>query len=132
MVKNIQDNNIDMPVTDYAFSILDKVAQGSYTKWSIVYDISNKKIYFKTDANNKIKNFHFAAFKFNCNTGAKMYNMNQDAAGDIGKHFISPDKKIKEEVMKQVIAEGSSRVPISKQEEETLLNFEYGTTCKQQ
>jgi len=33
----------------YAFSIQDKVAQGDFTKWRIVYDISDRKIYFHTD-----------------------------------------------------------------------------------
>src|SRR5687768_13032744 len=48
MVKAFQQETISTPVIDYSFSILDKVAQGSHTRWSIVYDITNKKIYFKT------------------------------------------------------------------------------------
>lgn len=43
MVKQFQETDISMPVIDYSFSILDKVAQGTHTKWSIVYDITNKK-----------------------------------------------------------------------------------------
>ncbi len=131
MVKKFNETNIDMPVTDFSFSILDKVAQGSYTKWSIVYDISNKKIYFKTTANKDIKNFPFSAFDFACNKPAKMFNMNQDAAGDISGRFILPDKRLKQQVLNQAVTESSDRVSISKKEEEELLGFENGISCKQ-
>jgi hypothetical protein len=33
---------VNEPPVDYAFSILKKVSQGAFTKWSIVYDISNR------------------------------------------------------------------------------------------
>ncbi len=131
MLNQFTQTDMKTPVTDYAFSILDKVSQGDYTKWSIVYDISNKKIYFKTEANKNIKSFSFAAFNFECNTAPKMYNMNQDATGDISKQFTGNDKKLKEEVLHQAVTESSSMVPISKKDEEVLLNFEYSSTCKQ-
>lgn len=123
------DNNV--PATEFAFSILDKVSQGDYTKWSIVYDISNRIIHFKTADNKHVKTIRFAAFDLACSQPAKMFHMNQEGRGDVSTRFILPDKKIKKQVMSQVVAESSSRVPISKKEEEELLNFENGVTCKQ-
>ncbi|WP_276976641.1 linear amide C-N hydrolase [Flavobacterium filum] len=44
------DNNSNNDVKDdilYSFNILESVAQGHFTKWSIVYDIKNLKVYFK-------------------------------------------------------------------------------------
>ena len=131
MVKKFNESNIDMPITDFAFSILDKVSQGSFTKWSIVYDISNKKIYFKTEANKEIKTVQFSAFDFTCLQPAKMLNMNQDINGDVSNRFILPDKKLKRQIMHQVVAESSSRIDITKKEEEELLVFEEGIGCKQ-
>ncbi len=131
MVKKFNETNMDIPVTDFAFSILDKVAQGSYTKWSIVYDISNKKIHFKTDANKDIKTIQFSVFDFACNKPSKMFNMNQDGKGDICKQFILADKKIKQQVLHQAVTESSSHVTISKKEEAELLGFEAGVSCKQ-
>jgi penicillin V acylase-like amidase (Ntn superfamily) len=130
MVKKFNETNMDVPVTDFAFSILDKVAQGSYTKWSIVYDISNKKIYFKTDANRDIKIIQFSVFDFACSKPATMFNMNQGGKGDISKLFIVPDKKIKQQILHQAVTESRSHVTISKKEEEELLNFEAGVSCK--
>jgi choloylglycine hydrolase len=129
MVKKYTENKLDIPVTDYAFSILDKVAQGNFTKWSIVYDISNKKIYFKTASNKEIKQVQFSAFDLACNKPAKMFNMNQEGSGDISSRFILPDKKIKEQVLHQAVTESSDRVNITKKEEESLLGFEDGIKC---
>ncbi len=130
MVKKFNETQMDVPVTDFAFSILDKVAQGSYTKWSIVYDISHKRIHFKTDANRNVKTIQFEVFDFACNNPATMFNMNQDGKGDISKQFILPDIKIKQQVLHQAVTGSSSRVTISKKEEEELLGYEAGVSCK--
>ena len=130
MVKQFNETDINMPVIDFAFSVLDKVSQGSFTKCSIVYDITNKKIHFKTEANKSIKSFQFSSFDFACNKPAKMFNMNQDVKGDIDNRFILPDKKIKQQVLKQAVAESSDRVGISKKDEEALLGFEDRVSCK--
>jgi penicillin V acylase-like amidase (Ntn superfamily) len=131
MVKKFNAAQIDMPITDFAFSVLDKVAQGSFTKWSIVYDISNKKIHFKTEENKNIKTIQLSMFDLACNQPAKMFNMNQDVKGDVSKQFVLNDKKLKKQIMAQVVQESSSRVPISKKEEEELLVFEEGVSCRQ-
>ena len=129
MLKKFNETNMDMPVTDFAFSILDEVAQGNFTRWSIVYDINNKKIHFKTEANKEIKTVQFAVFDFACNLPPKMFNMNQGLTGDVSKSFTLPDKKLKQKIMGQVVAESSSRVIITKKEEEELLAFEEGIDC---
>jgi len=130
MVKKFNETEMNVPVTDFAFSILDKVAQGSFTKWSIVYDITNKKIQFKTEANKTVKTVSFAAFDLDCKQPYKMFNMNQDGTGDVSSRFTVANKKIKAQVMTQVVAESSSRVAISKKEEEELLSYEDGVSCK--
>ena len=42
-----QNNSTDTTSINYAFDILNKVSQGPLTKWSIVFDINNLKIYYK-------------------------------------------------------------------------------------
>jgi penicillin V acylase-like amidase (Ntn superfamily) len=126
MVNKFNASDMDVPVTDFAFSILDKVSQGSFTKWSIVYDITDKKIFFKTEANKQIKIIQFSAFDLACTQPAKMFNMNQDVKGDVSSLFTLKDKKLKQQIMAQVVTESSSRVIISKKEEEELMSFEEG------
>jgi choloylglycine hydrolase len=57
-----QTNNVNN--TDYAFNILDKVRQPDFTKWSIVYDITNREIHFTTNKNAKHKTVQFKFFDF--------------------------------------------------------------------
>jgi len=77
------DNN--SPV-DYGFSILNAVAQGSHTKWSIMYDITDKKIHFFTNDYKQKKTVSFSAFDFAC-ANQKAFEMNQSLEGDVSKNF---------------------------------------------
>ena len=131
MIQQYKSEAPGRSLVDESFAILDKVAQGDYTKWSIVYDISNKKIYFKTADNKNIKSFSFAQFDLSCKQPSKMFNMNQEAKGDISKNFILSDRKIKQKILHQAVTESSQHVSISKKEEEELLSFEDGVSCKQ-
>jgi len=73
---------------DYGFEILNSVSQGSSTKWSIVYDIKNMKVYFKTNDENKIKNIDFALLDFNCSSPVVMIDINSNLEGNINSNMI--------------------------------------------
>ena len=49
---------------DYAFEILSNVAQGEWTRWSIVYDLKKRTIYYKTGLNNNIRKIKMDSFDF--------------------------------------------------------------------
>lgn len=130
MIQQLNANNVSGSLTDYAFSILNKVSQGDYTKWSIVYDITNKEIQFKTQSNTTIKTIRIDGFDFSCSSPAKMYNMNQGDKGDITAKFTLPDKELKRSVLTRAIAESSKDVTISDEEKERMLSYEEGVKCK--
>ncbi|MBU1096425.1 MAG: linear amide C-N hydrolase [Bacteroidetes bacterium] len=46
MIDNYSKNDVNDAIS-YSFNILKSVGQGHFTKWSIVYDIKNLKVYFK-------------------------------------------------------------------------------------
>ena len=131
MLTELNTTETTLPLTDYAFSILDKVSQGNFTKWSIVYDISNKKIHFKTADFKNVKSFSFAAFDFACSAAPKMFNMNQAARGDVTTHFILPDKKVKNAAAIKAIAESKEYVTISEAEKKIILEYEDAIKCKE-
>ncbi|MBC7848587.1 MAG: linear amide C-N hydrolase, partial [Chitinophagaceae bacterium] len=103
MIKQLKDSNVTMPLTDYAFSILDRVSQGSFTKWSIVYDISKKNIYFKTNEYTAIKILNFSGFDLSCNKPSKMFNMNQQTIGNINAKFTLLDTDLKRKLLDQAV-----------------------------
>jgi penicillin V acylase-like amidase (Ntn superfamily) len=85
MIRNFKSTGEN--ALDYSFSILDKVSQGQYTRWSIVYDITNRKIHFITSENKDRREVAFADFKFDCSTASQAIDMNREGQGAIGKYF---------------------------------------------
>jgi hypothetical protein len=130
MVKEFQQKNSSTPATDYAFSILDKVSQGRFTKWSIVYDIINKKILFKSDGYPGVKSVGFASFDFKCTGPSKMYNINQDQKGDVAALFTNFSIAGSKPILEATIKESAARVPVSDDIKEALLNYSRDIKCK--
>ena len=87
------------PFIDYAFHILQRVAQGNRTKYSMVFDIKNRKVYFNTLANQNIQYFDFGRFDFSCNTISKVHNTNLDFTGDINDKFVDYTLSLNEELI---------------------------------
>lgn len=70
------------PPVDYAFAVLDSVGQGPATQWSIVYDLSDQKIFYRTYANRDIKVLDMEDFDFSCDS--------PDIYADIDQHAKRP------------------------------------------
>jgi choloylglycine hydrolase len=62
MIKNMQGQD----PFEYAFVILDSVAQEDNTQWSIVYDIPNRVIRYKSALNPLIQEIQMAGVDFSC------------------------------------------------------------------
>lgn len=100
--KNTKSSS-DSIVND-AFEILKSVSQGLGTKWSIVYDINDMRIYFKVfetptivgeqkiflkqPGQAEMKLVDFKNFDFNCSKYVKVLNLNEDFSGAVDSHFI--------------------------------------------
>jgi penicillin V acylase-like amidase (Ntn superfamily) len=130
MVQQFQLQNINTPVVDYAFSILDKVSQNDWTKWSIVYDITNKKISFKSHGFTTIKTVSFSSFDFTCMSESKMFNINQNLKGEVSasfKNFSIADSK---PILEAAVHESKSQVTIPENAKEAILNYTKEIKCK--
>lgn len=91
---------------DQAFKTLNMVSQVLFTKWSIVYDITNMRIYFKVfetptiDGEKKIftkqppydpmtKVIEFKGLDFNCSTGAKVLDLDCNHDQLVNQYFVN-------------------------------------------
>ena len=83
------DDATPTPPVEYAFEILDNVAQkdGS-TVWSIVYDYGDSRIYFKTAEAPEIKYFDTSAFDYSDETPVRILDMNAELSGDVTEGFV--------------------------------------------
>ena len=62
LLKEYESKSADS-VIDYAFKVLKNVEQND-TQWSIVYDVENHQIHFKTQNNPEIKTIKLDSFNF--------------------------------------------------------------------
>jgi len=130
MIQQLNTGNNKKPVIDYAFDILGEVAQGDFTKWSIVYDITNKTIQFRTNRFRQIKMVSFNAFGFNCTATAKVWNMNQPGEGNINRLFENFTPAINKKIVEAAAKESETRVPISQANRERLWQYSSGIKCQ--
>jgi penicillin V acylase-like amidase (Ntn superfamily) len=77
-----------IPIVEYAFDILSAVSQGKVTVWSIVYDVTDFRIYFKTVRENEMKIIHLRDFDFTCGPPVKVLDMNTALKGNVTRQFV--------------------------------------------
>lgn len=110
MVQQFAEMPASQDAKTYAFGILDAVAQGTHTKWSIVYDITNRTVSFKTLGYNTVKLVSFTAFDFSCNQSSLSWNMNQSGEGNISRNFIPVTIEINRQLVENSFRESESQV----------------------
>jgi len=64
-------------IIDHGFNILNKVGSSTRTQWSIVFDITNKAINFKTINNKATKIISLSDFNFNCSNEIQTLNIHE-------------------------------------------------------
>ena len=93
---------------DYSFAILSSIktpvgaymlGEPIYTQWSIVYDIKNLKVYFRTWGNEQIRYFALSSFDFSCKTPIKVLEIQADLSGDVTKKFINYIQQINRKLL---------------------------------
>lgn len=65
----------------YAFKLLKQVTV-SRTMFSIVYDVKNRRIYYRTKDDSTIRFFNFNGFSFDCRTPVKIRDISLKGKGD--------------------------------------------------
>lgn len=87
--------------TTHAFQVLDAVAQGDFTKWQVVYDLSNLRITFRSRAHSEVRWISFADLDFSPNASSRMLDVNQAAKGDLKTVFQPYTVKANDSLMRR-------------------------------
>ncbi len=112
MVQQFKEaKNVQKPI-DYAFDILDKVAQGPYTKWRIVYDITDRKIFFTTSDNTQRRYFAFSDFDFACNRPSLAFHLSDRKGGAVAPFFAPLDYTTNKTLIQKTAQESRSAIRI--------------------
>jgi choloylglycine hydrolase len=89
------------PAVNYAFNILEEVTIRTTGRalWSTVYDIANKKIYFRSFNNAKIRQFDISTFDFSCTTPVQALDVNAALSGDVTNSFVDYTEDMSREML---------------------------------
>jgi choloylglycine hydrolase len=129
MVQQYQKAEIKKPLVNYSFDILNKVSQGNFTQWSIIYDITNKKVYFKTQGYQQLKSFSFKDFDFSCTSNALAFNMNQNIKGEVNKQFITYSNDTNKRLVKQAFAQSKAKITIDNNIQDAMIDLAASFKC---
>ena len=124
MVKNYPTQK-SHSIIDYSFHILDSVALSG--SWSIVYDIKNMKIHFKTESNRNIQTIDFASFNFDCKNESLIYNLKERKSGIIDKFFIPFNPKINKNIIQKALK--SNKIDLPKEIKTRFIKYYQECIC---
>ncbi|HYF30902.1 MAG TPA: linear amide C-N hydrolase [Chitinophagaceae bacterium] len=130
MVRRYQSGKAGAQLVDHSFKILDAVKQGDHTKWSIVYDISNRKVYFKTLDAPQVKSVAFSALAFSCRDAAVAFDINEQARGDISKLFKPLTMEQNKKTLKETASLSKNEVDISVQTQDAMARYASLIGCR--
>lgn len=128
MVNKYQQGNVNSPIVDYSFEILNDVSQPGFTKWSIVYDINNKTVYFKSADFQEIKSVAFSDMDLSCSAKAVSFDMNQPSSGSVGKLFAPFSDELNLSIVSKAVSESQDHLRIA--DDRVKVNVAYASTIK--
>ena len=127
MVSSFKTAGNGVNALDHSFSILNKVAQGDYTKWSIVYDITEKKIHFITNKNKSRRTASFNDFDFNCSTASRAIDMNETGLDNLFKNL---SYEINKKLVETSVLESRPNIDIPAAVVKETVAFYNKTSCE--
>lgn len=86
---------------DRAFAVLADVAQGPWTRWSIVYDLSRRQIHLHTGANPARRSIDLAGLDWSCRTPMMMLDIDAGPSGDITASFADYNAAANEDLLRR-------------------------------
>jgi penicillin V acylase-like amidase (Ntn superfamily) len=130
MISAFKASDMNKSLVDQSFDILERVSQGDYTKWRIVYDITARKIWFATEQFPQRRFISFQELDFVCNAAAKTIDMNRPEGGNIGQQMQAFTSMFNQRIVEKTLAQSRSRVPVSDAQKRALLAFSSTIHCE--
>ena len=112
MIKQYKSGRAAAPLIDHSFDILQSLSQGDYTRWSIVYDITNRRIHFRTNSARQIKSVAFSAFDLSCTTAPLYFDMNTQAKGEVSGSFAKLSPELNQKTLSETAELSKKQVTI--------------------
>lgn len=112
MINQYQAAGNNQDPVDYGFTILNKIAQPGYTKWSIVYDITNLQVYCITDQQPQRKQLALRDIDFSCTGTTPVLHLGSAQKGNVSKLFTPLSFEQNKALIARSARESSSQINI--------------------
>ena len=76
------------PSVDRAFEILSNVAQRGSTRWSVVYDMPRRELWWISDRNSSRKLIRFDGLALDCSSAPLMLDIHSSLSGDVTERLL--------------------------------------------
>ena len=83
----LEDYRWQQDPVDYGFRMLHQFNGDTPSQWSVVFDYSDQRFYFKTDVSPEIKTFSLLEFDFSNQTPARCLDIDTRPAGEAANRF---------------------------------------------
>lgn len=85
--KMIEDYNPIQDIVEYGFDMLKHLQVNDVPEWSVICDVKERNIFFRTRINQEIKNLSMDEIDFSNRNTAQVLNMDIKKAGDVLSQF---------------------------------------------
>lgn len=127
MIKSI-DQESSKNMIPYSFDILKSVSQGEATHWSIVYDVLNMKIHYKTYKNQQTRTIHIKDFDFSCQSPVRIIDIEKNIKN--GKQdFIEYETILNRELIEKVFNSVEFLIPTPPENRDALSRYPESVIC---
>ncbi len=123
MWQQYKQTNIERPIVTYAFDMLKKASQKDFTQWSIVYDITNKIVYFKTASNQQQRSIAIGAFNYEPANVPLAYSLNDKSVGAINNKFTAYTDQRNRNSLFSAFKESAKRISIQLGLQKAIADF---------
>ena len=130
MVQQYNAGGSTSSLVDYSFDVLNKVSNDDFTKWSIVYDMSDKKVYFKSKTSPHVKWIAYADVDFSCKSTSLALDMNLPTRDDVAEQLKPLTKETNTEILSRAAVESKRHVNIGEADIRRDVEYASKITCR--
>ena len=113
----------------YAFATLDDVAQGSFTQWSIVYDLGAGRVHWRTRRNRAVRSVALSEFDLSCSAPVKVLDI-QKGEGKVAGRFADYTPEANRKLIASAYRKVRTAVKVRPGDIDSALLQPERTTCK--
>jgi choloylglycine hydrolase len=112
-----------------AFALLDDVAQGGYTQWSIVYDMGAKRVHFRTATARRVRWIDLYGMGLECDRPVSMLDVNAPLEGDVTRELAPYTPDANRALVLTSFAKTPFLESVPAQAREEMARYPETTTC---